>query len=126
MADWRTVCVKRKTPGCDWGLPRSVSPSAAARAPQRMVAMRRKDRYFVGKRTFGQSAARGGRGVDQSDHRQDLLWLSCERPCCCAAESDNEVAPSKANAHLALPCEPVDQAGDRASTGDRGPTDLLS
>ena len=28
MADWRTVCVKRKTPGCYRGLPRSVSPSA--------------------------------------------------------------------------------------------------
>jgi hypothetical protein len=27
-------------------------------------------------------------------------------------------APSTANAHLALPCEPVDQAGGRGSTGE--------
>ena len=41
MADWRTVCVKRKTPGCDRGLPRSVSPSAVLEhvAPLQSVAV---------------------------------------------------------------------------------------
>jgi hypothetical protein len=34
------------------------------------------------------------------------------------AESSDEFAPSKANAHLVLPCEPVDQAGDRGSRSD--------
>jgi hypothetical protein len=36
-----------------------------------------------------------------------------------AAECGDEFAPSKANPHLALPCEPVDQAGGCWSTGDR-------
>jgi hypothetical protein len=50
------------------------------------------------------------------------LLCSCrERPSRRAAERSDEFAPSKANAHLALPCEPLDQAGDRASTGDRRP-----
>src|SRR6516164_1996500 len=41
MADWRTVCVKRKTPGCYRGLPRSVSPSAVLEhvAPLKSVAV---------------------------------------------------------------------------------------
>jgi hypothetical protein len=38
-----------------------------------------------------------------------------------AAESSDEFAPSKVSSHLALPCEPVDQAGGRGSTGDRRP-----
>jgi hypothetical protein len=33
-----------------------------------------------------------------------------------AADERDELAPSKANAYLALPCEPVDQAADRGST----------
>jgi hypothetical protein len=33
-----------------------------------------------------------------------LLRPRRERPRCCAAESSNEFAPSKANAHLALLC----------------------
>ena len=33
------------------------------------------------------------------------------------AESEDFIRP-KANAHLPLPCEPVDQAGDAGSTGD--------
>src|SRR6516162_2718436 len=37
-----------------------------------------------------------------------------------AAERSDEFAPSKANAHLALPCEPVDQAGGLGSTGRPG------
>jgi hypothetical protein len=34
-----------------------------------------------------------------------------------AAEPSDEFAASKKDAHLALPCEPVDQAGAWASTG---------
>src|SRR6516162_5921346 len=48
-----------------------------------------------------------------------LLRTRRERPRRRAAESSDEIAPSKKNAHLALPCEPVDQVGDRGSTGDR-------
>jgi hypothetical protein len=48
-----------------------------------------------------------------------LLRVRHERPCSRrAAERSDEFAPSKANAHLALPCEPVDQPDTRASTGE--------
>jgi hypothetical protein len=55
-------------------------------------------------------------------HALGLLLLRRERPCRRAAEPGDEVAPSKANAHLALPCEtPVDQPVARASTEQAAP-----
>jgi hypothetical protein len=54
-------------------------------------------------------------------HAVALLRPRRERPCRRAAECGHEFAPSKANAHLALPCGPVDQAAGRGSTGDRQP-----
>ena len=60
-------------------------------------------------------------------HAVALLPVCRQWPSRRAAEERDELAPSKANAHLALACEPVDQAGDRASTGELapgGPTDL--
>jgi hypothetical protein len=44
-----------------------------------------------------------------------------ERPRRRAAESNDEIAPSKANAHLAVLCETVHQTGGRGSTGNRAP-----
>jgi hypothetical protein len=54
-------------------------------------------------------------------HAVALLRARRERPRRRAAERSDEFAPSKANGHLALPCEPVDEAGDRGSTGNRVP-----
>ena len=56
-----------------------------------------------------------------NDGQRRLLRVRRERPCRRAAESSDEIAPSKANAHLTLSCGPVDQAGDRGSTGNRAP-----
>ena len=54
-------------------------------------------------------------------HAVALLRARRERPRRRAAESSDNFAPLKANAHLALPRQPVDQAEGRGSTGDRRP-----
>jgi hypothetical protein len=74
------------------------------------------DRRSVGIAGVGVAAAR--HFVVRSNElrrRAGLIKVSRRR----AAEPGDEIAPSKKDAHLGLPCEPVDQAGGRGSTGDR-------
>jgi hypothetical protein len=46
----------------------------------------------------------GHPGVEESDYRHRRLLRSCrERPCCCAAEKRDEVAPTDVDCHVTLP-----------------------
>ena len=83
MADWRTVCVKRKTPGCYRGLPRSVSPSAVLEhgpplEPRNGLVTDSIRPADIGQRLAGLAACNGFLNLEWTQ-----LWLASEpdAPC---------------------------------------------